>query len=112
MGLGNAALSGYAYGQGPGIALLVVGCLALVLRWIYGAGRASPRPPDATDRGLLEPAAEATTRSEAERIRDLLARHGIRSTLRDREGSSGPFEVLVFPEDLPRAARLVARQQP
>jgi len=104
------------YLVGPLIALTVVGILGLVfwrlgldwveraddpLRELYGLSIFS----DPEDYGLLCPAAVADEAEEAEEIRLLLADAGIRATRAIR--SDGRLTVLVFPEELEAAKRIV-----
>jgi hypothetical protein len=87
------------------IALLVVGILALVMRWVFRPSR--PRTglivdaADARELGLLQVIATGLSRSEALRRQAVLAAAGIRaSTSRRRDGGS---DLLVFNEDVDRA---------
>jgi hypothetical protein len=102
---------------GPLIALAVVGFLGVVLwrlglDWVERAddplrelsGLSIFAEPD--DYGLLCPAAVADEPDEAEEIRLLLADAGIRATRAVR--GDGRIAVLVFPEALEAARRLVA----
>lgn len=104
------------YLVGPLIALTVVGFLGLAfwrlgldwveraddpLRELYGLSIFS----DPEDYGLLCPAAVADEPEEAEEIRLLLADAGIRATRAIR--SDGRLTVLVFPEELEAAKRIV-----
>ena len=110
--------AGYDFLLGPLVALAAVGVLAVVLRWVYGGsprptrnGRRT-RPPDF---GLLVRVATAPS-EEAERLRDLLAGHGIRSTLVAASSdvaavgapsAPGTTSILVFREDEATARHLV-----
>lgn len=96
----------YQYLVGPGTALAAVGVLALVLRWIYGSGRALPPPkPSRGDFGLLVPVATGLDAAAAEALRERLAGHAIRATVSPAEGG---VMVLVFRADEPRARALLA----
>jgi hypothetical protein len=95
-----------AYLLGPGIALVVVGLLALVLRWAYGGERPSPAALNADpDLGLLTEVATVPDTPTGRQLRALLSDAGIRSTLStDR---AGRLRVLVFEPDAERARRLL-----
>jgi len=100
------------YLAGPVIAVLVIGLLGLVLRWIFGSGQASTRAGGADsaaasrdEDGLLQPVAAPPDRAAGNALRALLSDAGIRSTLRTRR--DGRVEVLVFAEDAERARRLL-----
>ena len=101
---------------GPLIAVVLVGVLGVVfwrlgLRWIEEAddplrelyGLAIFAQPD--DYGLLCAAAVADSPDEADEIRLLLAAAGIRATRGVR--GDGRVAVLVFPEEVEDARRLV-----
>ena len=88
----------------PGIALLVVGCLALLLRWTFGRGGAvvtrQPRPGPATDYGLLTPIATPRSAEEGVELRARLERIGIRANV--AETAEG-IRLMVFPADFDQA---------
>src|SRR5947207_395595 len=94
---------------GPTVAAVVVVCLlGVLLRWIFGSGRARGRW--AGDRGgsrgygLLRAVATVPSPADAEELRALLADAGIRSTTTEHpEG----VDVLVFREDVERARGLI-----
>jgi hypothetical protein len=89
------------YAVGPVIALLMVGLIALFLRWAFASGSsAAPRSRDE----LLTPVATLTRRESALALRAVLSDAGIRSTI--REPAAHRADVLVFPEDLDRARAL------
>jgi hypothetical protein len=101
---------------GPLIAVALVGTLGVIfwrmgLRWLEEAddplrelyGLAIFAEPD--DYGLLCPAAVTDSPDEAEEIRLLLAGAGIRATRGAR--ADGRVAVLVFPEEVDEARRLV-----
>ncbi len=106
--------SSYSFAFGPLVAMVVVGVLALVLRWVAPGRPSRPKPakvkapatvPAApTQRreeyGLLMPAATLPDDDAAERARRQLDAHGIRATV--AQTAAGP-QVMVFLEDLPRA---------
>lgn len=93
----------------PLTGLVVVGVLALVLRWAFGRNQSlverRPRQGRAGDYGALVPVAEPATHAEGEIARLTLVDSGIRATLVDT--SDGP-RVMVFPEDA-RTARALLR---
>ena len=89
------------YAVGPVIALLMVGLIALFLRWAFGTG--SSGAPQSRDE-LLTPVATLTRRESALALRAVLSDAGIRSTI--REPAAHRTDVLVFPEDLDRARAL------
>ena len=89
------------YAVGPLIALLMVGLIALFLRWAFADG-SSAAPPSRDE--LLTPVATLTRRESALALRAVLSDAGIRSTI--REPAAHRADVLVFPEDLDRARAL------
>jgi hypothetical protein len=88
-------------------ALLMMGVLALGLRWTFGNGRdqvpPGTDPDDPTGDGLLQVATWAPTQAAAQVLRYRLAEAGVRATI--GAGADG-YRVLVFPDDLV-AARIV-----
>ena len=98
-----APVAGMHYLTGPVIAFTVIAGLALFLRWAF---RSEPRRRPPADDGLLTRVATLSRQESALALRAVLADAGIRSTVR----TSGPHraEVLVFPEDAPRARALAA----
>lgn len=94
---------------GPVIALVVVGILALLLRWAFSPGHSlverRPEVGSPEQYGLLVPIAEPPTFVEAEMVRRRLSDAGLRATLAPT--TEGP-RVLVFPEDV-KAARMVLK---
>jgi hypothetical protein len=97
------------YLVGPAIAFVVLGLLALFLRWAFGSGAGRGTPPP-TDDGLLTRIATLSTREAALALRAVLSDAGIRSTL--RVPAALRAEVLVFPEDADRARMLAASFAP
>ncbi len=99
----------YSFAFGPLVALLVVGLLALLLRWAFSRGHSlvagPPRPGKPDDYGLLVSVAEPGTFVEAELIASRLRDAGLRATLAPT--SEGPH-VMVFERDRERALRLLA----
>lgn len=61
-------------------------------------------PPATDDYGLLATVAITNTKEEAERVRSVLRRGGVRATT--TVDSEGHHRVLVFPADAPRARRM------
>jgi hypothetical protein len=94
---------------GPGIALLVVGFLALMLRWAFSHGSSvverQPHAGHEDEYGALVPVASPGSVIEAELLRRKLVDAGIRATL--ARTVDGP-RVLVFPEEA-RTARALLR---
>jgi hypothetical protein len=95
---------------GPTIAFVVLGLLALFMRWAYGTGygREKGRRPaaPAPDDGLLTTIATLSRRESALALRAVLSDAGIRSTVRCPAPHRA--DVLVFPEDAARARTLAA----
>jgi hypothetical protein len=93
------------YAVGPTIAAVVVGLLALFLRWAFASGSSSAGTRGAGNgEGLLTPVASLTRRESALALRAVLSDAGIRSTL--REPAPHRTDVLVFLEDAERARAL------
>jgi hypothetical protein len=96
--------------MGPAVAFAVLAVLALFMRWAFGTGygrdkrRRAPAPP--TDDGLLTMVATLSRRESALALRAVLSDAGIRSTVRCPAPHRA--DVLVFPEDAPRARSLAA----
>lgn len=90
-------------------ALLALGIVLLICRWVFAPPPASraPRPaPPPGDYGLLEPVATCGTWQDAVRLRDMLRDGGVRGTV--AEGTEpGQLVVLVFRADVGRARALV-----
>jgi hypothetical protein len=90
------------------VSLLVVGLLALVLRWVWGRPRRTSAPVDAADSkelGLLSVVASGLPRQQALEYRGRLGAVNIRSSMSKRH--DGTFDVLVFHGDADQA-RLLA----
>jgi hypothetical protein len=93
------------YAVGPVIAALMVGVIALFLRWAFSSEEsAGPGRGASPGDGLLTPVATLTRRESALALRAVLSDAGIRSTL--REPAPHRTDVLVFPEDAERARAL------
>lgn len=99
----------WAFLLGPGMGLLVVGFLAVLLRWAFGRGHSlverPARPGHEDEYGALVPVAAPGSVVEAELLRRKLVDAGIRATL--ARTVDGP-RVLVFPEEA-RTARALLR---
>ncbi|HET6391839.1 MAG TPA: hypothetical protein VFG13_03380 [Blastococcus sp.] len=94
---------------GPTIAFVVLALLALFMRWAFGTGygrdkRQASAPQ--VDDGLLTTIATLSRRESALALRAVLSDAGIRSTVRCPAPHRA--DVLVFPEDAPRARSLAA----
>jgi hypothetical protein len=98
--------AGLPYMVGPLVVVVVIGTLALVLRWTYGSSRAAPPPPvaDDADYGLLREVTTVENLGEANALRAVLSDAGIRST--SARAGHGRIRVLVFAADLDRARQL------
>ena len=97
------------YLVGPVIAFAVLALLALFMRWAFGTGYGQDKggraaPP--ADDGLLTTVATLSRRESALALRAVLSDAGIRSTVRCPAPHRA--DVLVFPEDAPRARSLAA----
>jgi hypothetical protein len=97
------------YLVGPLIAFLVLGLLALFMRWAFGTG-AGREPVAPVDDGLLTRIATLSNREAALALRAVLSDAGIRSTVRFPAALRA--DVLVFPEDADRARMLAASFAP
>ncbi len=98
-----------SYIAGPVVAVVVMVLLALFMRWAFGtggSGSAHRRPATASDDGLLTRVATLSRRESALAFRAVLSDAGIRSTVRCP--SAHRADVLVFPEDAPRAREIAA----
>jgi hypothetical protein len=93
---------------GPLAGGMVMGGLAVALRYTYGTGRPPRREPvqRSGDYGLLEPVATVRTRQDALLLRDLLSSHALRATTARAPGRA--WHVLVFSEDIAAARELIA----
>jgi hypothetical protein len=94
----------YSFLAGPLIALVALGGLLLVARWMAG-GRASlieqpPRTGAAEEYGLMIPVASPRDDRDAQRVASRLTAAGVRS--RAVHTTEGP-RVMVWAEDLSRA---------
>jgi hypothetical protein len=92
-------------------AFIVVGLLALVMRWIFRPSHPRGSGPlidasDSPELGLLDVVATELPRQAAMEARALLGEAGIRSTMSRRR--SGQLDVLVFRSDADRARQLLS----
>lgn len=85
------------------IALLAMGLVALICRWVFSPARTTQvrREADAEDFGLLVPVTRAPSAADAVMLRDHLVSQGVRASV------NAAHEVLVFQADLDRARSLV-----
>jgi len=91
------------------IALLALGLLVVVMRWVFAPSRPRRgRPVDASEGeiGLLSVVDTALTRSAALQARALLGGFEIRSSMSRRR--DGRYDVLVFSGDADRAKSLLS----
>jgi hypothetical protein len=88
------------------IAVVALGLLVLFLGWAFGTGYEPPSAaaPLPADDGLLIRIATLSRRESALALRAVLSDAGIRSTVRCPVATRA--DVLVFPEDAPRARAL------
>jgi hypothetical protein len=92
------------FAVGPAIAFVVVGLLALFMRWAFGTGYGRRPSAQPADEGLLTLVATLSRRESALALRAVLSDAGIRSTV--RYPAPNRADVLVFPEDADRARAL------
>jgi len=95
------------------IALLALGVLVLVMRWVFKPSRPRrgplQRPVDASDAvelGLLTVISTSLPRIDALRLRARLGDENIRSSMSRRR--DGRYDVLVFNTDVDRARLLLS----
>lgn len=92
-------------------ALIAVGVLALITRWVFSSSRRrSGRPVDAAESaelGLLTVVISRVSRTEALQRRAVLGESGIRSSMSRRK--DGTMDVLVFHADVDRARMLLGQ---
>jgi hypothetical protein len=88
--------------------MLLLGMLALLLRWTWGTGRDQrvPDPDDPTGDGLLEEVSRVPTEPAAQVLRDRLREAGIRATVGRVQGG---YRLLVFHRDLVDARVVLSR---
>jgi hypothetical protein len=95
---------GLHYAVGPVVAVVVLGLLALFLRWAFGPGHGHTSRSQPADDGLLTRIATLSRRESALALRAVLSDAGIRSTI--RYPAPDRAVILVFPEDADRARAL------
>lgn len=104
----------YHFLVGPLTALLALGIIVLICRWVFSPPKqAVPSPAvrrGPLDYGLLVPVTRVSTADDAERLRAVLQEAGIRCTV--ASDSSGPVGddarlLLVFRDEAQRASALV-----
>jgi hypothetical protein len=93
------------------VAIAVVLCLALLMRWIFkpshrSSGAARVDASDSAELGLLDVVATALPRTRAMEIRATLGDAGLRSSMSRRR--DGNLDVLVFRSDAEKARQLLA----
>jgi hypothetical protein len=102
----------YHYMIGPMAALLALGVIVLLCRWVFST---TPREQRLAQRraallsrgdyGLLVPVATTRTAEDAALLRGVLTSAGVRCTVTD--GDPGTWQLLVFRSDADRASALV-----
>jgi hypothetical protein len=90
-------------------ALIAVGLLALITRWVFGSPRRRRGLPvdaaESAELGLLTVVVSAVPRADALAQRAMLGESGIRSSMSRRR--DGTMDVLVFHGDVERARSLL-----
>ncbi len=106
-------MTDYSYALGPVVAMLALGVIVLMCRWVFSTSSRDERmrarrtaPASTGDYGLLVPVATARTPEDAALLRDVLTQAGIRGTV--TPAAEGTWAVLVFRADALRARDLVA----
>ncbi|CAA9252882.1 MAG: hypothetical protein AVDCRST_MAG57-2198 [uncultured Blastococcus sp.] len=92
------------YIVGPGIAFLALLLIAVFMRWAFGSGYGRGRATAPAQDELLTRIATLSRPESALALRAVLSDAGIRSTI--RYPAPHRADVLVFPEDAPRARAL------
>ena len=99
----------YSFVFGPAMSFLVVGVLALLLRWAFGHSKSlvdrPARPGRPSDYGLLVAVAASNTYLQGEVLRRTLDDAGVRATLATT--TDGP-RLMVFASDEAKARRVLA----
>ncbi len=93
--------------------LIMMGVLALALRWTFGTGKNAPGlripdPDDPTGDGLLEEVSRVPTEPAAQVLRSRLQAGGIRSTVGRADSA---YRLLVFPADLVNAKLILSTRE-
>lgn len=104
----------YSYLVGPLVAVVALGVLILLCRWVFStstrdarAATQAQRARSRGDFGLLVPIATVRTQDDATMLRALLREASIRCTLSE-SAPPGTWTVLVFRDDALRARDLVS----
>jgi hypothetical protein len=102
----------YHYMIDPAVALLALGVLVLLARWVFSppAGErpvSRRRRRSRVDYGLLVPIATTRTAGDAEALTARLREDGIRCTVAEAEPGAGGWQLMVFRSDARRASTLV-----
>jgi hypothetical protein len=99
--------------------LLLMGVIALALRWTWGSGPTLPTaqlpdPDDPSGSGLLVEASRVPNPAAAEVLRARLTAAGIRATVRHDDDPAGAriYRILVFPDDLGSAKVVLSGDAP
>ena len=109
----------YSFLAGPLMAVLALGVIVLLCRWVFSTSTRDQRRALQSDRsrtradfGLLVPVAAVRSRDDADMLRGLLLDAGIRCTVSAADAPPGAppsaWTVLVFREDALRASELVS----
>ena len=112
--------SSYSYAFGPLMALIALGVVLLLCRWVFAPPpewtkhrrnqtRTAARPAGPPDYGLLRVAATVRTSDDARMLAGVLKAAGIRCTVADGR-QPDTFDLLVFAEDFSRARSLVGSE--
>jgi hypothetical protein len=83
------------------IALLAMGVVALICRWVFSPTHTPVRQEASRDFGLLVAVHQARSLEDALMLRDHLVTEGVRASVNDAH------EVLVFRRDVDRATSLL-----
>ncbi|HWG93578.1 MAG TPA: hypothetical protein VNU66_05055 [Mycobacteriales bacterium] len=102
----------YHYMIGPMAALLALGVIVLLCRWVFSTAPREQRQERRRaallargDYGLLVPVASTRTAEDAAVLRGVLTEAGVRCTVTGAE--PGTWQLLVFRSDADRASALV-----
>ena len=99
----------YSYAFGPVVAMAALGVLVLALRWAFRRGGSVVTPRGREDQyGMLVPVSSPPDYAQGEIQRRRLEAAGVRANL--AMTLDGP-RILVWPQDLERAQRLLAQQR-
>ena len=104
----------YHYMIGPAAALLALGVIVLLCRWVFSTTHRDDRTARRLalarargDYGLLVPVATAASLAQTDQVRSVLLDAGVRCTVAD-DAEPGAYAVLVFRADAERARSLVS----